>query len=86
MADITIPYDEDTISGAFTYDITNNRDEITIFTEGLSAGTITVSFMDGTTARALKSYTADAQDIIEVAGRNVRVSGTDVTCNYLSIA
>ena len=87
MADIQVPYDEDTISGSFSYDIINNVDYLTIFTSGLAAGTITVAVMDGTTERALESYTTDASDVIgPLKGKNIRIVGATVTCDYLSLA
>jgi hypothetical protein len=89
MTDITLPYDEDTISGSFSYDITNNQDYITVITDGFSAGTIAFVTMDGTTERAIPgaTYTTNIGDVIgPLRARNIRVVGTGVTANYLSIA
>jgi len=87
MTDITLPYDEDTISGSFSYDITNNVDYLTIITDGLSAGSIVVAVMDDTTARTLVTYTVDANSVIgPLKSRSIRIVGTGVTCDYLSLA
>jgi len=86
MTDQTIPYSEESVSGAFEYDLTNTGEQISIFISGLSAGTISVSYLEGTNAYLLKAYTTDADDIITVSSRKVRVSGVGVTADYLSIA
>lgn len=87
MADIQIPYIEGTISGSFDYDITNTQNKLSIFTSGLSAGSIVVSYLDASgTKRTLKTYTSDAQDVITISGRQVNVTGTGVTADTLSLS
>lgn len=86
MTDITIPYEEDTLSGNFTYDITNNNArELSVFISGLSAGTIAFYYMLTSGPYLLKTYSADADDVITITNRKVRIVGTGVTAAAISL-
>lgn len=87
MASIQIPYAEESLSGAFSYDITNiTNPEITLVLNGLSAGAVNLVQVYNGTEYVLKAYSQNANDIIRPGGRKLRLVGVGATLDFLSVS
>ena len=88
MADINLPYSEESLSGVTRTDsIKNSGKVISLVISGLSAGTITIAWVEGSNNYpSTASYTADAEIELKTYGRTVEIQYTGVTANYVSIA
>ena len=87
MADIQIPYAEESLSGAFSYDITNTTNpEITLVVNGLSAGAVNLVQVVNGNEYVLKAYSQDSNDVIKPGRRKLRLVGVGVTLDLLSVS